>query len=89
MIQLVHKLSRDEAEKIIYDEELDIRGEVCPYPVLKTKMKLKQMESGEILKIILDYPPSVENVLRATTEIVEHIGVLSDGGSFEIYVKKK
>lgn len=86
---MVQKLSREEAEKIIYDEELDIRGEVCPYPVLKTKMKLKEIESGEVLKIIVDYPPSVENVLRATKDIVEHIGVLSDGGSFEVYVRKK
>ena len=89
MREVVQKLTREEAEKIVYDDELDIRGEVCPYPVIKTKMKLKEMESGEVLKVIVDYPPSVENVLRATKDIVEHIGVLSESGTFEIYIKKK
>ncbi len=45
--------------------ELDLRGEVCPYTFVKTKLKLEELESGEELKVILDHAPAVENVPRS------------------------
>ena len=41
---------------------LDCRGEVCPYPDVKSKRKAKKMNSGEILKILIDYPLSAERI---------------------------
>ena len=43
-------------------EVLDVRGEVCPYPDVKTKRKIKGMKSGEILEVIIDYPLSAERI---------------------------
>ncbi len=43
-------------------EKLDLRGEVCPYPDVKSKRKVKKMKSGEVLEIIIDYPLSAERV---------------------------
>jgi TusA-related sulfurtransferase len=43
-------------------ETLDVTGEVCPYPDVKSKRKVKKMNSGEILEILLDYPLSAERV---------------------------
>ena len=43
-------------------ERLDLRGEVCPYPDVKSKRKIKKMKSGEVLEIIIDYPLSAERV---------------------------
>ncbi len=43
-------------------ETLDVTGEVCPYPDVKSKRKVKRMNSGEILKIIVDYPLSAERI---------------------------
>ncbi len=45
--------------------ELDLRGEVCPYTFVKTKLKLEELESGEELNVILDHAPAVENVPRS------------------------
>jgi len=34
-------------------EVLDVRGEVCPYPDVKTQKKVKSMKSGEILEVLV------------------------------------
>jgi len=46
------------------DKTLDVCGEVCPMPVLRTKRALEEMKAGETLEVIVDYPPSKENVRR-------------------------
>ncbi|WP_455284326.1 sulfurtransferase TusA family protein [[Eubacterium] cellulosolvens] len=46
------------------DEVLDVQGEICPYPDVKARKKLKQMMPGQILKVIVDYPLSVERIPR-------------------------
>ncbi len=43
-------------------ETLDCSGEVCPYPDVKTKRKVKKMNSGEVLEILIDYPLSAERI---------------------------
>ena len=50
-----------------FDEVLDVQGEICPYPDIKTRKKLKQMATGQILKVIVDYPLSVERIPRNIT----------------------
>lgn len=47
------------------DQELDLRGEVCPYTFVKSKLAIEDMELGEILQVILDHLPAVDNVPRS------------------------
>ncbi|MCQ6963330.1 sulfurtransferase TusA family protein [Methanolobus chelungpuianus] len=42
--------------------ELDLRGEVCPFTFVKTKLQLEGMEKGDILTVIFDYAPAVSSV---------------------------
>ena len=44
---------------------LDVRGEICPYPDVNSMTTLKQMNKGEILEILVDYPLSVERIPRS------------------------
>ncbi len=48
-------------------ETLDCSGDVCPYPDVKSKRKVKKMKSGEVLKIIVDYPLSAERIPETMT----------------------
>jgi tRNA 2-thiouridine synthesizing protein A len=50
-----------------FDAVLDVRGEICPYPDIRTRKKLKEMKPGQILKVIVDYPMSVERIPRNVT----------------------
>ena len=41
---------------------LDLRGVICPYNFVKTKLKLDAMVSGEVLAVLLDDGDPVRNV---------------------------
>ena len=44
------------------DAELDLRGVICPYNFVKTKLKLETMERGQILSVLLDDGDPIRNV---------------------------
>lgn len=48
--------------------ELNLKGEVCPYTFVKSKLKLEEIEPEDELEIILDYKPALYNVPRALKE---------------------
>jgi TusA-related sulfurtransferase len=72
------------------DRELDIRGEVCPFTFVKSKLVLEQMELGQVLRVILDYPPSVENVPKSMREEGQEILAINqlDNNTWEILIRK-
>ena len=51
-------------------DTLDCTGDVCPYPDVKSKRKVKKMKSGEVLEILIDYPLSAERI----PETMESLG---------------
>ncbi len=48
-----------------FDRELDIRGEVCPYTFVKTKLALEEMSPGQVLRVLVDHEPATKNVPRS------------------------
>lgn len=58
--------------------ELDVRGEICPYPMMKTVQALKKLKPvDQGLEVITDHAPALETIptqaarLGFTTEITE------------------
>lgn len=47
------------------DHKIDIRGEICPYTFVKSKLAIEELESGQVLEIITDHSPATENVPRS------------------------
>ncbi|MFQ5863198.1 MAG: sulfurtransferase TusA family protein [Candidatus Brocadiales bacterium] len=45
--------------------KIDLRGEVCPYTFVKSKLALEDMQIGEVLEVIVDHAPAVENVPKS------------------------
>jgi tRNA 2-thiouridine synthesizing protein A len=44
-------------------KQLDVRGEICPYPMLKTVQALKKLKADEIgLEVITDHAPALETI---------------------------
>jgi TusA-related sulfurtransferase len=72
------------------DEELNLKGEVCPYTFVKSKLALEEMESGQVLRIIVDNDESGENVPRSLAneghQILEVVKLTS--GDWAIVVRK-
>lgn len=47
------------------DADLDLRGVICPYNFVKTKLKLETMEPGQVLSVLLDEGDPIRNVPRS------------------------
>ncbi|MBI2864742.1 MAG: sulfurtransferase TusA family protein [Chloroflexi bacterium] len=50
------------------DEKLDLRGVLCPLNFVQTKLKLEEMEDGQILEVVLDDGDPIRNVPRSVKE---------------------
>lgn len=42
--------------------ELDVRGEICPYPMLKAMEAMGRLPEGERLVVITDHAPALESI---------------------------
>jgi len=42
--------------------QIDVRGEICPYPVKKTMEAMERLPVGEDLVVLSDHPPSLETI---------------------------
>jgi len=45
--------------------ELNLKGKICPYTFIESMLALEEMASGEVLRVIVDYPPAVDDVPRS------------------------
>jgi len=71
--------------------DLDLRGEVCPYTFLKSKLALEEMAPGQILRVVVDDETSAQDVPRSLTgagHAVLSAEVLS-AGVWRIAVRKR
>jgi tRNA 2-thiouridine synthesizing protein A len=71
-------------------EVLDLRGEVCPYTFVKTKLILEELDSGQDLTILLDDSAATANVSKSLrNEGHEILGLKAISGDvWQIVVKK-
>ncbi len=58
------------------DKEIDLRGKVCPMTFVYTKIALEEMQRGQLLLVILDYPPSFMNVPHSVK--IQKLGTVVD-----------
>jgi tRNA 2-thiouridine synthesizing protein A len=42
--------------------EIDVRGEMCPYPAMRAAEALKKLPAGEKLSLITDHAPALSTV---------------------------
>jgi len=71
------------------DLVLDLRGEVCPVPDIVTQRKLAEMEDGQVLMVIVDYPLSAERI-PSSAEKLGHVvlGKMRNAfGETSIYIR--
>jgi TusA-related sulfurtransferase len=69
---------------------LDIRGVVCPGPIIEAKKLLNSMNSGEILKLVSNCP-GVQGDITGWSEMtgVKIISTISSGaGEYEFFLQK-
>jgi len=53
--------------KIRIDKELNLKGKICPYTFIESMLALEEMQIGEVLRVIVDYPPAACDVPKSLT----------------------
>jgi tRNA 2-thiouridine synthesizing protein A len=71
------------------DKELDVRGLVCPLPILRTKQSLSAMISGETLQIIATDPAAVIDFQVFSDQTGNELLSLSEAAGEFIFVLRK
>ena len=47
------------------DQELNLKGVVCPYNFVKTKLAIEELTVGQVLRVIVDFPTAPSDVSRS------------------------
>jgi len=56
---------KGETKPRFVDRELNLKGKICPYTFIESMLSLEEMETNQILRIIVDYPPAVCDVPKS------------------------
>lgn len=69
---------------------VDLRGRRCPMTFVFTKLALERASPGDVVRVILDYPPSFENVPRSVEiqRLGTVIGCEGTGGERIISIRR-
>ena len=72
------------------DIELDLRGVICPYNFVKTKLQLETMDQGQILAVLLDDGDPIKNVPRSV-ENEGHTVLAQDrvGSAYRVRIRRE
>jgi len=71
------------------DQVLDCSGLLCPMPIVKTTKTVKELQPGQVLKVIATdagYPPDIEAWSRQTGNPV--LNSIIEDGKFVVFVQK-
>ncbi len=70
-------------------EEKDLVGQVCPYPVMNIIRDVDNMQSGQIIKFVVDDPLAVKSVPEELDEYDDIVVQINKyNGGWEIVITK-
>jgi TusA-related sulfurtransferase len=71
-------------------EFLDVKGQNCPMPVVKTKQTIDELDPGDVLEVLATDPGSMSDIAAwaETTDGVELLDQSEGDEVFKHYVQK-
>jgi len=71
------------------DQSLDLRGTPCPLNWVKAKLRLEEMQAGQVLEVVLDDGEAIENVPRsARAEGHRIVEIRPVGDGFRVVIER-
>ena len=68
---------------------LDLRGVICPYNFVKTKLRLETMQPGQVLEVFLDDGEPIRNVPQSVENEGHNILRRELAGSYHrVFIQK-
>jgi len=75
--------------EIEYQLELDAKGLMCPEPVMMLHKKVKEMDSGQVLKVLATDPSTKRDIVKFCTFLSFELLLDEEvDGVFGFYIKK-
>jgi len=71
------------------DQTLDCIGLYCPEPVFRTRMKLDEMNQGEVLELVADDPAAEEDIKSLIKRTKHEIMSISKEGNIITFLIRK
>ncbi len=53
------------ADQIKADQTVNVKGQICPYTFVRSKLAIEKMGLGQVLEIVTDNRPASENIPRS------------------------
>jgi tRNA 2-thiouridine synthesizing protein A len=76
-------------ESRVVAERIDLRGTPCPMNWVKTKLRLEQMETGQVLEVLVDDGDAILSLPRSVkTEGHKVVKVTPIGPDFSLLIEK-
>ncbi|WP_255171032.1 sulfurtransferase TusA family protein [Natrononativus amylolyticus] len=71
-------------------ETLDVKGQSCPMPIVKTKQAIDDLEEGDVLEVVATDSGSMSDIQgwADSTDGVDLLEQVDDGELYTHYVKK-
>ena len=78
------------SDAIDVTETLDVKGQSCPMPVVKTKQAIDQLAEGEVLEVLATDSGSMSDIegWAEGTDGVTLLEQVEDGDLYKHYVEK-
>jgi tRNA 2-thiouridine synthesizing protein A len=78
------------ADDITVAKTIDLKGQVCPYTFVRSKLAIEKLNLGEVLEIIFDHQPAIENVPRSMENEGQKVLKIDQTGEKEwhVFVRK-
>lgn len=70
---------------------IDVKGQICPYPLIAIKNALKEIQPGQILAVLTDWEPTVKETAPGLCAKLNYpIETARDeaGKCWRIYIRK-
>jgi TusA-related sulfurtransferase len=77
-------------DDIKVDKTIDLKGQVCPYTFVRSKLAIEKMSLGQVLEIIFDHQPAIDNVPKSMTNEGQTVLKIDKTGEKEwhVFVRK-
>ncbi len=81
-------MNREALKNIKPVKVIDVRGELCPVPTLRTSEALNNMKPGETLLILTDDDAALEDISSLAKRTGnKYLGSVTDKGFYKVYVE--
>ncbi|MGB3316397.1 MAG: sulfurtransferase TusA family protein [Albidovulum sp.] len=74
---------------MMWDQEIDATGLLCPLPVLKARKRLSGMAQGAVLRLIATDPAAVIDVPHFCAEAGHELISTAEDGAAQVYLIRR